>query len=232
LRVAIRINGMNTPFFAEDLEAMVRVGAAIIRLPMTDDAAMIEELDQRLTGIERDCGRPVGSTKVMAAIETASGVVNARAIAAASPRMVALALAGFDYLLDMHAERSRDGSELFYARCAVLHAARAAGIACHDVVWGNVDDEEGFLAEAELIKHLGFDGKSLINPRQIPLLHSVYAPSEKELQFAHRVIAAAREAEERGLGVIAVDGQMVDGPVIAAAKRSIAFADHGLPRGL
>lgn len=231
LRVAVRINGMDTPFFADDLEAMVRAGVAIIRLPMTHDAGMIVELDRRITAIEKASGRPQGSTQVMAAIESAAGVVNAREIAEASSRMVALALAGFDYLLDMRAERSRGGTELFYARCAVLHAARATGIACHDVVWGNIDDEEGFLAEAEMVKHLGFDGKSLINPRQIPLLHSVYAPSEEELRFARRVVAAARDAEERGLGVIAVDGKMVDGPIIAAARRSLAYAGLGSGQG-
>lgn len=225
VRVAVRINGMDTPFFADDLEAMVRAGASVIRLPMTHDAGMVTRLDELITVIERACGREVGSTRIMAAIESAAGVVNAREIAAASPRMLAVALAGFDYLLDMHAERSRGGMELFYARCAVLHAARAAGVSCYDVVWGNVDDEEGFLAEVEAIKNLGFDGKSLINPRQIPLLHRAYAPSEDELRFARRVVAAAQDAEARGLGVITVDGKMVDGPIIAAAQRSIAHAE-------
>lgn len=231
LRVAVRVNGMDTPFFADDLEAVVRAGAAIIRLPMTHDSHMIEELDRRITAIERACGREVGSTQITAAIESAAGVVKAREIAEASPRMVGLALAGFDYLLDMHAERSRGGTELFYARCAVLHAARASGIACQDVVWGNLDDEEGFVAEAEMVKHLGFDGKSLINPRQIPLLHRVYAPTESELRFARKVVAAAEDAEERGLGVIAVDGKMVDGPIVAVARRTIAYAaGHGAAR--
>lgn len=223
-RVAVRVNGMDTPFFADDLEAMVRAGAAIIRLPMVHDAAMVAELDRRLSAIETACGRTQGSTKIMAAIESAAGVVNAREIAEASARVVAMALAGFDYLLDMRAERSRGGTELFYARCAVLHAARAAGVACHDVVWGNIDDEEGFLAEVQMVKQLGFDGKSLINPRQIPLLHQAYAPTAEELRFARRVVEAAKEADERGLGVIAVDGKMVDGPIIASARRSIAYA--------
>ena len=225
LDIAVRVNGMDTPFFDEDLVAMVWAGAKFIRLPMTHDGDMVAELDHQLTRIEQDCGREIGSTRIVAAIESAVGVVNAREIAEASPRMVALGLAGFDYLFDMRAERSRGGTELFYARCAILHAARAAGIACYDVVWGDVDDEAGFVAEAEVAKHLGFDGKTLINPRQIPLLHQVYAPTAKELAFARRVLAAAAEAEERGLGVISVDGQMVDGPIIAAACRTVADAE-------
>lgn len=224
-RVAVRINDMASPFYADDLQAMVRAGAAIIRLPMVHDSTMIEQLDADITAVEKACGREVGSTSIMAAIESAAGVVNAREIAAASPRISAVALAGFDYLLDMRAERSLGGTELFYARCAVLHAARAAHVGCYDVVWGNVDDEEGFLAEVEVIRHLGFDGKSLINPRQIPLLHHAYAPTPAELRFARKVIAAAEDAEARGLGVIAVDGKMVDGPIIASARRSIAYAE-------
>jgi len=226
LEVAVRVNGMDTTFFEDDLQTMIRAGASMIRLPMTDTPAMVAELDARITEIEKACGREVGSTRVMAAIESAAGVVNAYDIAVASPRIVAIALAGFDYLLDMHAERTKDGSELFYARCAVLHAARAARVACYDVVFGDVDDETGFLAEVDLIKGLGFDGKSLINPRQIPLLHAAYAPSEDELRHAQRVVEAAEDAESRGLGVVAVDGKMIDGPIIAAARRTMLYAGH------
>ena len=133
--------------------------------------------------IERACGRAVGSTGLMAAIESALGVVNALAIARASARMIGIALAGFDYVMDMQTERG-DGSELFYARCAVLHAARAARIDAFDVVFPDVNDDAGFLKEVELIKRLGFNGKSLINPRQIELLHNAFAPTEEEVDYA------------------------------------------------
>lgn len=222
--ITVRVNGIGTPFFEDDVEAMVRAGAASIRLPMTQDAAMVEQLDERLTQIEKACGREPGSTKCVVAIESASGVVNAVSIATASPRIEAIAIAAFDYLVDMHADRSTAGTELFYARCAVLHAARYAKIAAYDVVYGNVDDEAGFIREAETGKRLGFDGKSLVNPRQIPLLHNVYAPTVKELNQARKVVAAAEEALANGVGVIAVDGAMVDKPVIDAARRTVAYA--------
>ena len=125
----------------------------------------------------------------MAAIESALGVVNAVGIARASPRLSAIALAAFDYVMDMGTSRG-DGTELFYARCAVLHAARVAGIAAYDVVWSDINNEEGFLAEANLAKNLGFNGKSLVNPRQIELLHQVYAPTRR-VDHALEVIAAA-----------------------------------------
>jgi citrate lyase subunit beta/citryl-CoA lyase len=222
--IVVRINGIGTPYFDDDVEAMVRAGASVIRLPMTQDGAMIEQLDAKITQVEKACGREVGSTKCMAAIESAVGVVNAVQIATASPRMVAIAIAAFDYLLDMHATRSSDGAELFYARCAVLHAARYAKLAAYDVVYGDVEDEEGFIREAERGKQLGFDGKSLVNPRQIPLLHNVYAPTQAELDHARRVVAAAEDALARGVGAITVDGAMVDGPIIDAARRVVAYA--------
>ena len=129
-----------------------------------------------------------------------------------------IALAGFDYVMDMQTERG-DGTELFYARCAVLHAARAAKIDAFDVVFADLDDEEGFLREVDLIRKLGFNGKSLINPRQIELLHNAYAPTQEEVDYARRVVAAAEKAEKQGLGVIAMGGKMIDGPVVDNARR-------------
>jgi len=179
-------------------------------------------IDLRL-GIERAYGRAVGSTQLMAAIESASGVVNAVAIATASPRLMGIALAGFDYVMDMQTERG-DGTELFYARCAVLHAARMAKIDAFDVVFPDVNDEDGFLREVELIRKLGFNGKSLINPRQIELLHNAYAPTEEEVEHAERVIAAADKAERAGLGVISLNGKMIDAPVVNRARRVLQTA--------
>jgi len=218
IETVVRINPLSTPFGLKDLEAAVRGGADIIRLPKTDSPEDVHQLETEVERIEVQCGRPQGSTKLMAAIESASGVINALAIATSSPRMIGIALAGFDYVMDMQTERG-DGTELFYARCAVLHAARAAGIDAFDVVFSDVNDEAGFLKEVELIKRLGFNGKSLINPRQIELLHNAYAPTEEEVDYARRVVAAARAAEQQGLGVIALNGKMIDAPIVNHARR-------------
>ena len=226
LETVVRINGLNTEFGPKDLEAAVRGGADIVRLPKTDTAEEIHELEAQVARIERDCGRPVGDTRLMAAIESASGVVNAVAIATASPRMVAIALAGFDYLVDMHTRRSGGSEpELFYARAAVLHAARAAHIDAFDVVYGNVDDDEGFLREVAIARQLGFDGKSLIHPKQVELLHRAYAPTPQEIDHAKRVIAAAEDAHRKGLGVVALDGKMIDPPVIEEAEMVLERAE-------
>ncbi|TLP43158.1 citrate (pro-3S)-lyase subunit beta [Cohaesibacter sp. CAU 1516] len=219
----VRINPLSTPFGHDDLQAAIRGGADVIRLPKTETADDVVELERAVEAIEKDCGRAIGSTKLMAAIESASGVVNAVAIAYSSPRMMGIAVAGFDYVTDMQTERG-DGTELFYARCAVLHAARAAKIDAFDVVFPDLNDEEGFLKEVDVIKRLGFNGKSLINPRQIELLHNAYAPTQEDVDYANRVIAAAAKAEEQGLGVIALNGKMIDAPIVDNAKRVLSRA--------
>lgn len=223
IETVVRINPLDTPFGMDDLEAAVRGGADVVRLPKTDSADDVRRLEAEVARIERECGRAAGSTQLMAAIESASGVVNAVAIATASPRLMGIALAGFDYVMDMQTERA-DGTELFYARCAVLHAARFAKIDAFDVVFPDVNDEAGFLKEVELIRKLGFNGKSLINPRQIELLHNAYAPTEEEVDHAGRVIAAAEKAQREGLGVVSLNGRMIDAPIVDHALRVIASA--------
>lgn len=221
IEVIVRINSLKTEFGLKDLEAAIWGGVDAIRLPKTDSAEDVYELEKHMERIEKEAGRPVGSTKIVAAIESAIGVINAVSIAQSSPRMIAIALAAFDYLMDMQAQRG-DGTELFYARCAVLHAARAAGIDAFDAVYSDVNDEAGFLKEVELIKSLGYNGKSLINPRQILPLHNAYAPTQAEVDYAKQVIIAAAEGEKRGLGVISLNGKMIDSPIINNAHRVIS----------
>lgn len=213
IETVVRINPLNTPFGLKDLEAVVRAGVDVVRLPKTDTPEDIYELERQLERIEMACGREIGATKVMAAIESAIGVINAVAIARSSQRLIAIALAAFDYVMDMQTERG-DGTELFYARCAVLHAARAAGIDAFDVVWSDVNDDAGFLREVDLIRKMGFNGKSLINPRQIDLLHNAFAPTQHEVDHAKLVIEAAEEGKRNGLGVVSLNGKMIDGPII------------------
>ena len=225
IETVVRINALDTPFGLKDLEAVVRAGVDVVRLPMTNSAKDIHELEAHVERIEKECGREVGSTKLMAAIESAQGVVNAISIAKSSPRLIGIALAAFDYLVDMQTERG-DGTELFYARCAVLHAARVAKIDAFDVVYSNVNDDEGFLKEVNLIKKLGYNGKSLINPRQIDLLHNAYAPTAAEVEHAQKVVEAAEEGERKGLGVISLNGKMIDAPIIARARKVIELAKY------
>ena len=147
-------------------------------------------------------------------------------IAKASDRLIGIALGAEDYVADLKTTRS-DGIELLFARCMILNAARAAGIAALDTVFSNVNDEEGFIAEATLIKKLGFDGKSVINPRQIEPLHKVFMPSEKDLNKARAIMEAIAEANARGSGVASLNGKMIDKPVVTRAKRLLELYEAG-----
>ncbi|MDF7637111.1 citrate (pro-3S)-lyase subunit beta [Leuconostocaceae bacterium ESL0958] len=226
--LVVRINGLDTPFYENDIKAMVKAGIDVIRLPKTESAEMIRTLEDLVLTAEKEFGRPVGSTHLMAAIESAKGVVNANEIAAASERMIGIALSAEDYTTDMKTHRYPDGQELLYARNVILHAARAAGVAAFDTVFTDLDDEEGFIRETKLIHQLGYDGKSIINPRQIPLVNAVYQPSEQEILNAQNVLAAIEAAKQKGSGVIALNGQMVDRPVALRAERvmKLATANH------
>lgn len=224
IEIVVRINALDAGG-AEDIEAMVLAGVDVIRLPKTETAQDIIDVEAVITEVEQQNDIPVGTTKMMAAIESAEGVLNAPAIAKSSTRLIGIALGAEDYVTNMKTRRHPDGQELFFARSMILHAARAAGIAAIDTVYSDVDNTEGFEAEVRLIKQLGFDGKSVINPRQIPLVNTIYAPTEKEIQNAKEVIwGGIREAEAKGSGVISVNGKMVDKPIVERAERVIALA--------
>lgn len=226
--LVVRINGADTDFYTNDIKAMVKAGIDVIRLPKTESAAMIQQLEQDVLAAEKEFGRPIGSTHLMAAIESAKGVLNAPAIAAASSRMIGIALSAEDYTTDMKTHRYPDGAELEFARNMVLHAARAAGIAAFDTVFTDMNDTEGFYRETRYIHQLGFDGKSLVNPRQIPMVNQVYAPTHSEIDHAKSVLQAIQQARAQGSGVAALDGQMIDRPVALRAQRvmQLAQASH------
>ncbi|HES0679360.1 TPA: citrate (pro-3S)-lyase subunit beta [Streptococcus pyogenes] len=223
VETVVRVNGLDS-CGALDIEAVVLAGVNVIRLPKTETAQDIVDVEAVIERVERENGIEVGRTRMMAAIESAEGVLNAREIAKASKRLIGIALGAEDYVTNMKTRRYPDGQELFFARSMILHAARAAGIAAIDTVYSDVNNTEGFQNEVRMIKQLGFDGKSVINPRQIPLVNEIYTPTEKEIDHSKQVIWAIREAESKGSGVISLNGKMVDKPIVERAERVIALA--------
>ena len=221
--MVVRVNPLSTPYGRKDVEAVVKAGVDVIRMPKTETAEEIVELEAEIEKVERELGC-VGRTQIMAAIESALGVVNAYAIATASKRMMGIALGAEDYCANLKTQRTPEGSELLLARETTVVAARAAGIDALDTVYSNLNDMETFRREVETIKKLGFDGKSIINPRQIEIVNEVFAPTQKEIDKARTILAAIKEAEEKGSGVIAVNGKMVDRPVVLRAQRTIDLA--------
>ena len=181
VETVVRVNALDAGG-DQDVEAMVLGGINVIRLPKTETAQDIIDVDAVITAVEAKYGIKNGTTHMMAAIESAEGVLNAREIAQASPRMIGIALGAEDYLTSQHTHRSADGAELSFARNFILHAAREAGI------------------------------------------NSVFAHALAEVQKAREIVAGLKEAEAKGAGVVSVNGQMVDKPVVERAQYTIALA--------
>lgn len=226
--MVVRINPLNTPYGKKDVEAVVKAGVDVIRMPKTETADEVREVEEEILKWEKELGC-VGRTKIMAAIESALGIVNAYPIATASKRMMGIALGAEDYCANLKTQRTQGdnpnfGIELLQARQMIVVAARAAGIDALDTVYSNLNDMDTFRREVELIKALGFDGKSIINPRQIEIINEVFAPKEKDIEKALKILAAIKEAEAKGSGVIAVNGKMVDKPVVIRAQHTIDLA--------
>ncbi len=220
----VRINGIESPYWKEDIRVCVAGGADVIRIPKCasrDDVKIVEEVTLYA---EREFGRKEGSTLLMAAIESCLGVINAYEICKSSSRLIGIALSGADLTRDLQTNISFTGVELNGARQQLIIAARAAGVQCFDSVYTNLNDMDGFRSETEMIYSMGFDGKSLISPRQIPVLHDIFTPDLKDVYFAEKVVAEIDSKKDQGIGVFVVDGKMIDIAFYDGARRTLMLA--------
>ena len=222
--LVVRINNPRTECGIMDIRAMVASKIDVIRLPKTETVEDIIICEKEIEKAEKEFGLEIGCTKMMAAIESALGVLNAKDIAFSSKRLIAIALGAEDYVTDLKTKRYKDGVELMFARSMILHAARAAKLDALDTVFSSLNDEEGFRDEVMLIKKLGFDGKSIINPRQIEPIIEIFTPTKEEIEKAMEIMEAIKEAERRKSGVISLNGKMIDRPIVLRAERVIALA--------
>lgn len=223
--IAIRPNHISTPYGLDDLKVVLPAKPDIIRLPKVESAEDIKFVSDMIDEVEAKEGFAPGTIKMMAAIETVKGMRQAYQIATASPRMVALAIGGEDYITDLQTHRTEHGIELFFARSQLLAAAREAGIQAIDTVYSNVKNMDGFREEVTRIKEMGFDGKSVVHPSQIAVVNEIFTPSDDEIRHALKVVKASADAAAKGVGVITVNGKMIDGPLITRAERIIAQAE-------
>ena len=227
--ILVRINGLDTKWALDDLKAVLPAKPDGIRLPKADSPEIVEHLDTLLTEYEEELGLKVGFFRILPSIETAEGVLNAPKTAKASDRLIGLAFGAEDYTATMEINRTKTGEELFNARMNVLWGAKAAGIQAIDTIFADVNDMDALRAETELIKKLGFTGKCMVNPRQIEVIHEVFAPKQEEVDYALEVMEAIKRAREMGTGVISLKGKMIDRPVVVRAARVINTARaHGM----
>lgn len=216
--VVIRINGIYSEYIEEDLEAAVRARPDAIRIPKVESGKEVQDISKRIAEIEKKAGIEQGATKIWCNIESYMGVLNAREIALSSPQVEAMALGAEDYTAGIGALRTKNGMEIFYARNAVLLACREAGIDALDAVFSDIGDLEGLKEDASLSRNLGFDGKTVIHPGQVDVVNACFAPGEKEIRGALRVLEMLAEGERMGRGVVTLDGSMLDRPMELRAR--------------
>ena len=222
--VIVRINGLDTPHWQEDIRVCVAAGADGIRIAKCESAQDVHTVEAAVEQAEKEFGVEVGRTLLMAALESPKGILNAYEICSASDRMFGVAISGGDFRKCMQTAFQPDGVDMLAARGQMLLAARAAGIQCFDTVFTDLDDAAGFEAEVRQNKAMGYDGKSLINPKQIRLVHQVFTPTEKEVRQAEKIVRAVEEQAKLGIGVFTVDGKMLDVAFVPGAKRTLKLA--------
>ncbi|MDO4808777.1 MAG: aldolase/citrate lyase family protein [Eubacteriales bacterium] len=222
--VIVRVNGIYSEYIDEDLEAVVRCRPDAIRIPKVEYAKEVKRIDERISEIEEAAGIEHGSIELWCNIESYLGVLNAQEIAAASERVVALALGAEDFTASMRSTRTKAGAEIFYARNAVLMACRFAGVEAVDAVFSDINDIEGLKADVALTKNLGFDGKTVVHPRQIDVVNAAFTPSAKEIRYAKRVLEAVEEGKREHKGAVTLDGGMIDKPMELRARTTLAQA--------
>ncbi|MFC1770584.1 HpcH/HpaI aldolase/citrate lyase family protein [Candidatus Margulisiibacteriota bacterium] len=222
--VTVRINSLDTPFGQVDLEEIVPLQPDAVRVPKVESKEDVDKVIKIIEKIEKKHKLPHNKMSIHPLIETALGVHNAFEIASASPRVDAISIGGQDLTADMNIAKTKDGAGIDYARKRIVLAAKACHIDVLDTIYADVDDDEGLREETEYIKKIGFTGKAVINPRQIDIIHDVFTPKEEEVRKALKIIKAYQEHKEQGIGVFALDGKMIDAPVVARARHVLVLA--------
>lgn len=216
--VTVRVNHLSTPFGQSDLDAIVPAQPDALRYPKTETKEEVLDLVRRIEEIEDKHGLPHDHMMIHPMIETAIGVQNVFDIASASNRVDALTIGGQDLTADMGIAKTKDNAGIDYARKAIVMAAKANNIEALDTVFADIDDDEGLRKETEYAKIIGFSGKAVINPRQIEIIHKVFTPTEEEIRKAMKIVKEFKKNKEKGIGVFALDGKMVDAPVVVRAQ--------------
>lgn len=222
--VIVRINGLDTPHWQEDIRVVVAGGADGIRIAKCESADDVRLVEKHVLAAEKEFGVEEGRTLLMAALESPKGIMNAYEIVTASDRLFGCAISGGDFRKSMHVQINRGGIEMLVARSQMLLAARTANVQCFDTMYPHIDDIEGFESEVRQNREMGFDGKSIVSPRQIRFVHETFAPTPKEIAYAEKLVRSFNEQADSGVGVYTVDGKMVDIPFFEDARRVIALA--------
>jgi citrate lyase subunit beta/citryl-CoA lyase len=220
----VRINSFESELYEEDLESVICERLDGIVIPKVNSASELEKINEIIANLEtkRNMKKII---KLIPSIESSQGVVNAYQIAKFNSRICSLVFGVFDYLYDMKLDYEDEGLEYCYARAKIPVDARAAGIPALDSIWQNVDDLDGLQRDAKIAKRLGYAGKSIIHPKHIEPVHSVFVPSQNEIEWAKKVISRFNQIQEQGdkRGAFKIDGRMIDAVHFKQAKLILDF---------
>ena len=225
VELTVRINSLDTPYWKDDLEEIVPLSPDLIMPTKVNSAQDVLTLDAAIAEIEKRSGLDVGTVKLIPLIETAQGLENAASIASACPRVAAIFLGAEDLTADLRCPRTKEGTEIFYARSRMVSAARAAGVDVYDTPFTDVNDDEGIVRDAQFARSMGFTGKACISPRHVRAVNEAFSPTQKEIDYAYEVLEAIRQAKEQGRGAISLHGKMIDKPIVLRAEQTIAMAE-------
>lgn len=222
--VIVRINPLDSPFYASDINEIVPTKPSMLMLPKVSSREDVLAYDELVTKREKECGMEEGTIKFIPLIETALGIENAYAIASSHSRVVAVLLGAEDLSADLGCKRTKEGNEIAYSRGRIVCAAKAAKIACYDTPFTDVNDDEGLKKDAALAKSLGFTGKASISPRHVNAINTVFSPTTAEIEYASEVLRTIKKAKAEGLGVVSLKGKMIDAPIVARAEQVLQAA--------
>ncbi len=220
----VRINPVDSGLETDDLKVTLPAHPDGFVLPKVERPEQVHWVSERISEMERAKGWPPGAIRLLVLIETARGIVNLREIAGSDERLDALIFGAYDMAGSLGATSSKDGWEVFYARSAIVTYAAAFGLQAIDSVFVDLHDTEGLIAVSERAMQMGYVGKQAIHPRQIEPIAKVFTPSDDAIAEAKRLIDAYQEHQANGVGAFALDGKMVDTPILRAAENVLARA--------
>jgi citrate lyase beta subunit len=217
--IAIRCNGLGTPWAEADIEAVAKSGADALLVPKVESAAHVTHVVSLL-----DTAGAPPEMAVWAMMETPKGILRAEEIAGAHPRLGLFVMGTNDLVKDMRARHTPMRLPMLTALGIGMLAARAHGLTILDGVYNDIQDAAGFRAVCQQGLEMGFDGKTLIHPSQVEPCNEIFAPSPSELEMAGKIVAAFRQAQAEGKGVVTVDGRMIENLHVEQAERALALA--------
>lgn len=219
-----RINPVGSGLELDDLETVLPAHPDGIVLPKVENAAQIQWVSRQIAEAENRNGWPYQGIRMLVVVETARGIINLKEIASADSRLEGLIFGSEDLAGDIGAVRTRAGWEVFYARSAVVTYAAAYGLQAIDMVFIDFQDVAGLKQEALRGSQMGYSGKQIIHPNQVLPVQEAFTPDENEITYAQRVINAFEANQQAGSGAFALDGKMIDMPIVKAAERVLSRA--------